>query len=500
MPNENISTNITSLKSCVDSAQGFSSCTLAGEYLSWLADLLKENQEDPLYRDDYKPIVEASKDKHNSVFGSVIMRTQGRRPEALREALLCLYAQSEQDFEVLLIGHKLTEEGRKLVQQVLTELEPEFRKKIRFLPLDYGTRTTPLNYGFANAYGQYIMIFDDDDLVMEDWMMNFKKAAQERPDTLLHCFVAGQKWDVLDTAEGIAALRATHAPDSKYCVPFDMISELTENVCPPIGLAFPAKAFRSWGLIFDETLNTTEDWDYMMRVAFLTGVTDVPVTGAVYRLWTNAESSATLHDITEWQKNYHIIQDKFKKVPLALSKGQAMTLQKTKIEYVSEPASAPAAVAISPMQQMDAKLYFGMDGHWSEECSMVLDQASTIGKFYMEYTGLSGKHTHHQIRWDPASYSCFIIRGLSALITDEDGKSRRLTAQEIHSNGEIYHDGILFLKEDPQVFFDIPKDFKLATLTVWGTSVMEMPIWENSKSLKLTILLKKILRKLRIRK
>lgn len=487
----NVQERLSYLGACLKEEQLFSKSTLTGEYLLWLADLLMTSRDNPLFCDNYKPIVEANKEKSGSVFASVVMRTQGRRPEALREALLCLYAQSEQDFEVLLIGHKLKEHEKVLVEQILEEQEPEFRKKIRYLPLDYGTRTTPLNYGFAHAHGQYIMILDDDDLVFEHWMRNFREEAEKHPGTLLHSYVFSQQWEIIETDQGEAALRACKAPETKYCVDFDFVDELTENVCPLMGLAFPAKAFHSWGLIFDETLTTTEDWDYMMRVAFLSGVTDIRKPSSIYRLWTNAESSATVHSLEEWQKNYAKIQDKLKQIPLVLRKGDAFHIREVK-------SNKHLPVQHATPRIMDDKLYYGDDEHWSEEHSMVLEQPCMLGSFRMVYEGLADKHTCNKLRWDPVSYGNVFIRGLSAMLIDETGNTCRLTGQQIHSTGEVYHDGLLFLKEDPQVFFDIPAGFRADKLLVWGESMQDMPIAENRKSLKLTILLKKVLRRMHI--
>lgn len=489
MNKPSVNENVLDAFPCAELAHSFAPSTLVGGYLTWLSTLLKDNQKNPLYRDVYKPIIEANKASKKPVFASVVMRTQGRRPEALREALLCLYAQSDQDFEVLLIGHNLKNEEKQLVEQILDELDPEFRRQIRYLPLNHGNRTTPLNYGFAHAWGKYITVLDDDDLVFEDWILNFKNAAEEHPNTLLHSYVFGQKWDVLDTPYGGTSLRSTHAVDNKYCTSFNIISELYENVCPLIGIAFPAQAFHTWGMIFDETLTTTEDWDYMMRVSFLSGVTDIPIPGSIYRLWTNAESSATVHTIDEWKKNYALIQKKFKSIPMLLKEGQAFSIYENWNSCQSN---------FNTCKQLDAKLYYGNDAHWSEDRTIVVEEKHNLGSFLFEYPELNNKHNYHKLRWDPVSHGNVIIRGLTVIITDSEGDSYRLSPHEIHSNGEIYHDGILFLKDDPQVYFDIPRGFKLDKLTVQGAAMTEMPIWENNKSLLLGIWVKKILRKLHI--
>ena len=296
--------------------------TVAAEYVSWFADTIEANRKDGLFVSDYLPIIEANKGKPR-VFASVVMRTQGRRPEALREALLSLYAQSCRDFEVLLIGHKLNEEQHKLVELILSEQDEEFRRRIRFLPLDHGTRTTPLNFGFAHALGEYIMILDDDDIVMEEWMEEYRRAAEKKPGCLLHLSSLSQDWCVIDTPYGDQGLRAKTAPKPLHVYKYNALEQLYSNNCPTLGLGFPAYAFQEWGIRFDETLTTTEDWDCLMRTALLCGVSEGEGALAVYRMWVNAESSATLHDTGEWQKNYDFIQQKFAEMPIALPAGYA---------------------------------------------------------------------------------------------------------------------------------------------------------------------------------
>lgn len=309
-----------SLEYLLQNADKLETANTAVDYINWLATDLNHNLSQPMYVDEYLPVIR-SEQGHGDVFATVVMRTQGRRPEALREALLCLYAQSDRDFEVVLIGHKLNEQQQALVQQVLAEQEPEFRRQIRYFRLDTGTRTTPLNFGYAHARGEYITILDDDDIVLENWIASFRRAAQKKNGAMLHVMAYGQDWQVIDTAYGNQALRACHAPDAKYCVPFEMLEQIYMNRCPMSSWAIPGRAFREMGILFDEALTTTEDWDYFMRVAFVCGVSDEENPQVVYRTWLNAESSATVHNQDEWAKNYELIQKKFEKTPIMLDIG-----------------------------------------------------------------------------------------------------------------------------------------------------------------------------------
>ena len=105
----------------------FSANSNVGLYLKGLEHLnTEENQK--LYEEKYLPVIQGEK-KENSPFLSVIIRTQGKREQGLREALLCLQAQECQDFEILLIAHKADEEHGKLIEEILEIRERNSRRK-----------------------------------------------------------------------------------------------------------------------------------------------------------------------------------------------------------------------------------------------------------------------------------------------------------------------------------------------------------------------------------
>lgn len=332
-----------------------SEATAVGGYLRHIEKEIECNRTTGDFAARWLPMLESHKADWGKCFLSVVMRTQGRRPEALREALLCLYAQDDRDFEVLLIGHNLNKDQRALVDAILDEQDEEFRSQIRFLPFDEGNRTTPLNYGFAQANGEYIMIFDDDDLVMEDCISSYRAQAEKAPGTVLYRYTTAQEWRVVDTPTGIQGLRAQGAPAMKFCCDYDCVNQVQLNRCPPIGLAFPALAFRELGIIFDETLATTEDWDYLTRVAKYTGVSSINRVGAVYRLWTNAESSATVHQQAEWKRNYDIIQKKMDDMPLLLPEGSALKISAL-VEAMAQETPAIRAERLGYIARLEGEM------------------------------------------------------------------------------------------------------------------------------------------------
>ena len=260
----------------------------------------------------YLPIVEEAHRNREKVFLSILTRTQGRRPQELREVLLCLSAQTDMDFEILLIGHKVDEEQEKLIQSIIDEQTEAIRKRVRFLKIDYGNRTAPLNFGFAHARGEYTAILDDDDVVFDEWVEEFHTASRKHPGTLLHAYAAHQQWMKLKRGCFQGSVRACSSLNPMYCEPFSWPRQMHCNNCPPVGLAFPTAVFQQLGIIFDETLTTTEDWDYLQRVAILSGVTDIKTVTCIYRWWVNTESSQTVHSKTEWSYNCELIHKKMR--------------------------------------------------------------------------------------------------------------------------------------------------------------------------------------------
>ncbi|TAM15666.1 MAG: methyltransferase domain-containing protein [Rhodanobacter sp.] len=256
-------------------------------------------------------------------FLTVVTRTQGRRIDTLRDVLLCLSAQSDPDFEVCIIGHKLKDKDRLAVERVIEDTNADLRSRVRLIKADSGNRTYPLNVGFREARGDYVAILDDDDIVFGHWVEEFRKLAEQTPGTVLRATSVAQNWQPVQTAAGTLSVRAVGSPDAIYPNKFDHLEHLVENVTPPVSLAFPRAAFTDMHIEFDETLTTTEDWDFLMRTAAVCGVSSSSEITSIYRKWEGAESSFTIHGRQEWIDNHHAIWRKLDQAPLLLGPGAA---------------------------------------------------------------------------------------------------------------------------------------------------------------------------------
>lgn len=143
------------------------------------------------------------------------------------------------------------------------------------------------------------MALDDDDLVFANWVQVFHQAAAETPGAVLHSYSVAQTWSQQERKDR-TLLAATSNFNSIFAHDFNWASQFQVNRCPLMTNAFPRDAFQRFPFRFDEKLNTVEDWDYLMHVASLVGITSLDSVTAIYRLWSNAENSSSLHTEEEW--------------------------------------------------------------------------------------------------------------------------------------------------------------------------------------------------------
>lgn len=280
-----------------------------------------------LARPDVVPYVSDRADK-TAPFLSVVIRTVGRRISTLRESLLCLSAQTSQDFEVIIAGHNLDVERQVSVEALIEELQDGVRARTRLLKVDGGGRSAPLNEGFLSANGRYVVAFDDDDLVFGDWVETFSNLERESPGQLLRATAIAQDWDRIRRADGANASRAISGMRALYPSKFELIAHIVENRTPLHSIAFPRVLFSDMGYRFDSRLSTAEDWDLIIRVAPLCGVACASNITAMYRLWKDGDSSANHHDAFEWRTNYLTTLKKLDDAPLLLPVGSATRLRR----------------------------------------------------------------------------------------------------------------------------------------------------------------------------
>lgn len=249
-------------------------------------------------------------------FLSIITRTQGNRKEMLEELLLVLSSQSSRNFELIIVPHKVSNEKLELIKSQVENTPLWLQHQTSILPLNTGNRTTPINFGISNSKGMYFVVLDDDDIVFEDYVKNFENLAKVNYGKVLHQYAVGQDWKLYSSSSTNQTLRSISAYDNDFALDFCYKNQRVLNICPPLSIAFPTYCYKKMGFIFDESLDTTEDWDYINRLVFFAGVADSDNIGAIYRLWQNGDNSHATETKKTWHKNYRKIKRRNKKLPI----------------------------------------------------------------------------------------------------------------------------------------------------------------------------------------
>ncbi len=251
-------------------------------------------------------------------FLSILMRTQGTRPATLQEALLSLAAQTDRDFEVIVLAHSVPREALTHLRYLADVFGEDFGQKVVIVPVDGGGRTRPLTVGVERARGKYVAILDDDDVVFGHWIETFKSLANKHPGKVLRSPVAEQYVEPTEWSGGRPGYEVVGRPHCRWPEPFDVLDHLWENHSPPCGWAVPRPMFSDHGLRFDESLPVMEDWDVLMQAVQWCGVADSGEITALWRRWEKGDSSTSIHTENEWSQTRVAITAKFDAKPLLL--------------------------------------------------------------------------------------------------------------------------------------------------------------------------------------
>lgn len=258
---------------------------------------------------------------------SVIMRTQGKRPEALADAVLCLQAQTDQAFELILVAHNASQSEVKCLEAFVASQPDDLRSRISLISLKGGTRSVPLNAGVAQARGSHIAVFDDDDLLFAHWVEEFHKAAVKNPGKLLRAQVFNQDVAPEQWSRGRSGLRTLSWPSKLYPQEFSMVDHILVNHTPFMSVAFPMELFVELKQQFNEQLLVVEDWDMIVRGALLCGVVDIPEVTSIYRQWQRADNSQAVHAFDEWKASEALVTASLDSSDLLLPPGSASRIQ-----------------------------------------------------------------------------------------------------------------------------------------------------------------------------
>jgi hypothetical protein len=258
-------------------------------------------------------------------FLTIVTRTQGKRLHCLEDMFTCLAGQTDRDFEVLVVAHRIDEADLTPVSDLVDSLPAWLRDVVRIVRVERPGRAAPLNEGFAAARGRYIVALDDDDTVLSHYVETFKSRAATNDGQLLRVVAVRQDIAPVGDLDTLCPV-SVDDPFREWPMDFALVAHLTANYSPFMSVAFPRGAFHDLGLRFDETLDTTEDWDFIVRCAALLGVSSIREITCVYRWWVHTGSSREVHSKAEWDEARLRVQRRFEESVLLLQPGETVRL------------------------------------------------------------------------------------------------------------------------------------------------------------------------------
>ena len=248
---------------------------------------------------------------------TTIVRTQGRRPDSLAEALRSIAAQTHTDHETLLVVHA---DDPDVAESVRAELPDDAQPpRLQVIAASGGGRSRPLNVGLDAASGDYVCFLDDDDLVTDDWLASFAEAAAGAPGTMIRAITLTQPWT---TDGGEQPVRATGPAERTFADRFDLLAHVSHNETPLCSVALPRTAMAAFGIRFDEELPVFEDWELFMRVAQVCGVTSISAETSLYRQLDHG-NAATATDEAVWHETHARVIDRLSARPVLAPIGDA---------------------------------------------------------------------------------------------------------------------------------------------------------------------------------
>ncbi|MGD9702340.1 MAG: glycosyltransferase family A protein [Acidimicrobiia bacterium] len=286
---------------------------------------------------------------------TVVLRTQGRRPRGLAQALAALAVQTDADFEVQLVVHDADDAGLVLARSTVDALTPAFAARVHVVPVSGGGRSAPLNAGLDAATGSHVVFLDDDDLVEPNWVGAFRAGSATCPGAVVRARCAEQPWhgDRL-TGDPIEPAGPTGQP---WAPTFDLLLQIHHNESPICSFALPLEGLRARGLRFDADLPVLEDWDLFMRSVFLFGVVDVEECTSTYRRISTG-TSRDVHADAVWADTIPVVRQRWGDARLPLPPGWPTTLALAyEAEVKLREATAHLQAAIGRLEHENGELH-----------------------------------------------------------------------------------------------------------------------------------------------
>lgn len=225
---------------------------------------------------------------------TVITRTQGNRLDVLEEALLSVYSQATESWQVFVMAHTADSERLANIHSLLKRLPPDLTEKVRVHQVSDGGRSRPLNLGLQLASGRWICHLDDDDLFLDNHFASVLSASEKEPDVVAwSTYAATRQVKVLSNTPGSSFPYTAQKIFLSHHRPFKLTYQLFDNALPICNVVVHNGFIRQYDLKFDESYEVLEDYRFWMEVDRFADIVCIPVVTTVITARDNQTNSDT---------------------------------------------------------------------------------------------------------------------------------------------------------------------------------------------------------------
>lgn len=210
---------------------------------------------------------------------AVLVRTRNR-PALLKEALESLRAQTARPTQVVLVN-----DGGASVADVVSSFREAFEISLREQPERCG-RSAAANRAAEAARADLMAFLDDDDRCYPDHLERLIRAYRAGPEPVVYSDAV-----TVIFARGENGWQPQHRT-LQYSLDYDPDYLLLANYIPLHTLLLPRTLFQKVRG-FDEALDYSEDWDFLIRLSFETAFRHVRAVTCEYRVFQDPDRDFT---------------------------------------------------------------------------------------------------------------------------------------------------------------------------------------------------------------
>ena len=229
-------------------------------------------------------------------FVSVLVPTSGSNIDDLWSLMLCLSAQTDADFEVLVLGIGLDGIEKTRALQIIDAQVPSLKARIRLIDCPTRTVSSALNLALDSVVADYVTVAEPGVLLRSCWTATFRALSEQSPGAVLRTAYQRQRRkkiappgsrDGLWVADGPAEMAGETS--------FDLMSHFAEDGTPSSAYVWPVSLAHDLNRRYDETLVESFAWDFLVRAAVVCGVASSEAATTIQPDRGRIES-------TEWQR------------------------------------------------------------------------------------------------------------------------------------------------------------------------------------------------------